>query len=364
MKLYIDTNVYRSYISSSSDIKSLEKLKKLIDKKSVELVFPSQTKKEFLKHFKEGIAQTKRKIKKATKFEIPNELKNEKRRDYSEQEKIIIIKIDELNNDLEKHRKQRIIDLKKHIKIVETLLNEIFQLATFFECTDDTVLKAVIRYAKDLPPKKNDHKFGDAIIWETLKENVRREEIVIISKDPDFRENKNKKSKSEIVISGLLSKEWKKHSGGKKITLYESLGRFVNTLDKKDKVSKETIKREQSQLGTLSSLHDVVFQNHNPVLKIQDMSFPISSGMTSNTIAGLSATNTENNEKNLLGSSVLRLKHDGNLLVQPETAVGHIPLGTICTRCHKYYTPNLINININGLCDECSSSDLGLYFTL
>ena len=49
MKLYIDTNIYRSYVSSTSDVKSLEKLKKLINEGKIELVFPSQTKKEFLK---------------------------------------------------------------------------------------------------------------------------------------------------------------------------------------------------------------------------------------------------------------------------------------------------------------------------
>ena len=57
MKLYIDTNIYLSYINSTSDIKSLVNLRKLIDLKKVEVVLPSQTKKEYLKHFKDMVSK-------------------------------------------------------------------------------------------------------------------------------------------------------------------------------------------------------------------------------------------------------------------------------------------------------------------
>lgn len=251
MKLYLDTNTYLSYISPTSDIESLEKLKKLIQKEKVVLVLPSQTKKEFLRHFKERVIERKEKLQKTeTHFSIPNELKSEKRK-YTEEERVIMKQIDSLNSDLKKYRSKKKVELKKHIDMVERLVNELFKLAIFFEYTDEIVLRAVIRYAKDLPPKKNDHKFGDAINWETLKENIRRENIAIVSTDRDFIEEKQKNKKGgKVIIRKVLAQEWKKHTH-QKATFYQTLGQFVNTIDKRNKVSLETIKKETMQADIL-----------------------------------------------------------------------------------------------------------------
>lgn len=253
MKLYIDTNIYLSYISPVSDFKSLEKLKKLIEQNKVELVLPSQAKNETLRHFKERVKSAKDKLKKInTKFTIPNELKDVKKENRTEQQKEIIKKIDSLNSDLEKYRSNKINELKKHIETVEELLKSIFNSATFFDYNDEIVLRSVLRYAKDLPPKKNDHKFGDAIIWETLKENIRREDLVIISTDPDFCRQNNRKQPG---ANKILVSEWKKHTK-KKLSLFTILGKFINTIDKEDQISQETIKKEvtQSQILVNSKL--------------------------------------------------------------------------------------------------------------
>jgi hypothetical protein len=360
MKLYIDTNIYRLYVSSTSDIKSLEKLKKLIEQNKVELIFPSQTKKEFLKHFKEGVNKTKEKLKSVkTKVIIPNELKNDKYGKLTEQDKEITAKIDTLNTDLEKYRTQKITEFKKHIETVDKLLAEIFKLATFFECTDEVVLKAMVRYAKDLPPKKNDHKFGDAIIWETLKENIRGEEIVIITNDGDFAENKGKKGK--VVIRKILDAEWKKHTG-KKITLYNSLGQFVNTLDKEDKVSPETIKREAFQATAFVSVprismeNEVIFGNHSRIPIIT------ASGAfnTTSSIAGgnyaLSALDLEKNS--IVFSPNLSTATIAGNTFQSADSIATL-LKSTCTRCRKSYTPSITALNINGWCDECNSKNNG-----
>lgn len=252
MKLYLDTNTFLAYISPTSDIKSLEKLKKLIADNAVELVLPSQTKAEFLRHFKDKVLQAKKKLK-DNQFlgKIKKEIGNQKKDTLMVPDKTIFKKVDSLIEEIGRIRKQQTLELEKHLKIVEKLLGEIFKLSVFYEYTDDTILKAVIRYAKDLPPKKNDHKFGDAIIWESLKENIKREELIIVTTDPDFYQNKNiKKGRA----NSLLVSEWKKHSGGKRLTLYTALGRFVNTLDKQNKVSKETIERETIQAAVLTNL--------------------------------------------------------------------------------------------------------------
>lgn len=370
MKLYIDTNIYRSYVSSTSDIKSLEKLKKLIIQNKVELVFPSQTKKEFLKHFKEGIKQTQDKLKKVkTKVVIPNELKNDKYGKLNEEDKKITEKIETLNADLEKYRIQKISEFKKYIEVVDKLLTDIFKLATFFESTDDVVLRAVVRYAKDLPPKKNDHKYGDAIIWETLKENIKREEIVVVSTDPDFSEIKNKKSKG--IIKKILSHEWKRHSG-KKITLYTSLGKFVNTLDKEDKVSQETIKKESIQATVFAGAPAFVVRNPNSISISPNMNVPVFMGRInpSGVLGVISAEGINSslltrvslgNENNIFSSSIVTMKPNDNIFKIPETASAIFQSST-CTKCGKSYTPSLTTININGWCNECSSKNSGLFF--
>ena len=370
MKVYIDTNIYRSYVSATSDIKSLEKLKKLIEEGKVELVFPSQTKREFLKHFKEGIKQTLEKLKKhKTKVVIPNELKNDKYGKLTEEDKAITSKIDSLNTDLEKYRVQKISEFKKHINSVNKLLIDIFKIATFFESTDAVVMKAIVRYAKDLPPKKNDHKFGDAIIWETLKENIRREEVVIISFDPDFNENKGKNSKA--TIKKLLAQEWKKHSG-KKITLYKSLGQFVNLLDKEDKVSKETIRQETMQANVFANPNSFVVRSPNSITLDTGNS---GSSILSGGINAYSVLNTLNvggsdssvfvtppsiNGTSIFRSSVASGAPSASVFINPDTGNYVFP-SSRCAKCGKAYTPSLTSININGWCNECSSGSNGLF---
>lgn len=347
MKVYLDTNTYLSYLSPTSDIKSLEKLKKLTEDGKVELVLPSQTRTEFLRHFKERVQEVKDKLQKVkTQILIPNELKG-KKKEFSEQEKAIMQKIDSLNEDLEKLRSQNITDLKKHLASTEKLLKEIFKLATFFEFTDEVVLKAILRYAKDLPPKKNDHKFGDAIIWETLKENIRNEEIVIVSTDPDFRAGGSKSKKA--VINKLLASEWKKLTD-KKATLYITLGQFVNTLDKQDKVSQEAIRKEEIQANTIRTLfHTQPISSNLGMLSTRLMSGATNSAFL-NTLPTLTSSeiflNQSSPQSNILSG--------GRAYLTDLTTSSRAVFSEACKNCGKGYVPSLMTVNVNNWCEECS----------
>ena len=351
MKLYVDTNTYLSFISPISDIKSLEKLKGLIEQEKVELVLPSQTKQEFLRHFKNRVAERREKLQKGgTQYTIPNQLKSAKKKKYTEQEKEIIKQIDSLNASLKKHRKQEISDLRAHTKAVEKLIGEIFKLATFFEYTDEVVLRAVLRYAKDLPPKKNDHKFGDAINWETLKENIRGEGMVIVSTDPDFIEGDKKKQKEgkKTVISKILASEWKKHTK-KEVILYQTLGQFVNTIDKKNKVSKEVIKREMIQAGLLESAAVIGGGSLDSVISSLDIFDPVSavSAVDHNRLSPLASVTRAN-------FSVGRNTITG--LRNIERAFD-IAGAALCKRCQLYFPLDATASGSNGLCEACSRND-------
>lgn len=362
MKLYIDTNIYLSYVSQTSDIKSLKKLKKLIKSKKVELVLTSQTKNEYLKHFKDRVTQTKEKLEKAkTQIDIPNELKSEKGKKTKE-EKSIIKKIDSLNFDIKKYRIGKIDNFKKHIELVEKELDEIFNCATFFEYSDEIILKAVVRYAKDLPPKKNDWKFGDAIIWETLKHNIQKEELVIVSFDSDFGENKESKA-----VNFILKDEWKKHTG-KKITLYPVLGSFINIIEVKDPVSNEVIKNETKQienivypmymgksrlLKTQLSGDGVIF--NSPITELNH--FGTLKSNQNIAIGTVTSSGALFSDENNLSSGILNLNDKSKALsglysskITPDIYSTDI----ICRRCGKRYTPSLTGININNLCNDCN----------
>lgn len=370
MKLYIDTSIYIAYLlAPTSDVKPLEKLVKLIKKNQVELVLPSQTKKEYLRKF-EGIVKNEQDKIKSSRIElpIPPKLRAAKKDAQTSMERAIVKKIYSINNDLEKLKKKEAVEFERQLKRKDKLLNKIFKLATFFEYTDEVVLRAVIRYAKDLPPQKNDHKFGDAINWETLKENIRHEDLVIVTKDSDYQQKLGKNDK--VVINSLLYSEWTQHTK-KKITLYKSLGKFVNTLDKTDKVSQETIKKETSQDSVLASYSPSAFGS-------QGMNFPYAvSGALSSVIASsLSPSETvvyptsptsAVNVGSVLGSGFIS-PNTGILNISPPSlaefnpGAGYLALGAKeCLSCHKKYSPNITSgVLDNGLCDNCRLSGSGI----
>jgi hypothetical protein len=382
MKLYIDTNTYTSYISLTSDIKSLEKLKKLLIDKKVELVLPSQTKEEYAKHFKERVDQAKDKLKeKVTQVQQPKELKGKKKEKYTKEEKEISDKIDLVNAELKKLVIKRTVELKKHLESVEKLLKDIFKLATPLEDNDEIVLKAVIRQAKGLPPKKDNFKFGDAIIWETLKAYIRTESISIVSSDPDFSET-NKKGKP-AKVNKILKTEWKKHTK-KEITLYSLLGHFVNSIEKENPISSETIKKEAIQ-ATNYAYSPVIFgtvnvQDPYPILNNSQLMKTSLGDVDSMGRFTISANNVgmlipNHNSISAFGSPSTLGVFEGNSVYsasslnlnspviggfQAESGILSVRPTNICTRCGKTYHPySITTVHLLNICSDCSK-----YFSL
>lgn len=247
MKVYIDTQIYRQYASPGTNIEPLVKLKDLIKKGKIELIVPRETDKEIKRQLENAFKEYEDKIKQISKynpFQAENKKKENKQNEnkqkkYAEKE-LRGLKIEYLERSkkvLEKLYKKQLRELELHSKKVQTILNSLFKKATILNDSDDIVLKAVLRYARNLPPKKNDDKYGDAIIWETLKEHIRSEELTIICKDNDFKNPYAKK---------ILSAEWKKHTN-KKIIFYLSLAEFVTKLNPKEPINKETIQKEKVQ---------------------------------------------------------------------------------------------------------------------
>ncbi len=380
--LYIDANAYLSHVGPTSDIKNLEKIKKLIQKKKINLLLPSQTKKEVLRHLKKRILREEKKIKKAgTQFPIPDEFKNKKKK-YTKEEKIIIKEVKSLNLTLKKNKAKNIAEFKKHIVIIKKLIKEIFKLATLLECTDEIVLKAVIRYAKDLPPKKNNHKFGDAINWEIIKENIKNEDLAIVSYDGDYVGKKigDKNKSKQIASEKILVSEWKKHAG-KKLTFYRVLGQFINAIDKKETVSPEEIKKEIIQ----ASGSAIISQN----TAAAGIRYTTSNGniIASSNLGDITDTGYTIINGNIVASSNLGDITGAGYVVNPNlvdiTGAGYVVnpnlvdiTGTgytiingnivassnlgdnaVCKKCKKPFTHYITSVNPMDICPECFAKD-------
>ena len=94
---------------------------------------------------------------------------------------------------------------------------------------------------KGNPPRKSDHSYGDAIIWETLLKEGKNDNLVLITKDGDFAEI----HKGKPAISQFLFVEWRiKTKKKKRVVLYKSLAEFVNSFNKKETIKKEIVQKE------------------------------------------------------------------------------------------------------------------------
>lgn len=313
MKLFIDTNIWLSYLSPTSDIDSLKKLKTLITEKKVELVIPSQMQDEYLRRAAEKIEDERKALSKLEEISVPTGLDGDG--------KTIISKIHSLNKELKELVGKRIENLDKHIEQIEKLVDSLFSSGILIEDDEKILNRAQTRFLKGNPPKKGNDKHGDAIIWETLKEGISDDKLAIISRDPDFAEVQ----KGKNFLNRLLKKEWEKHSG-KEATLYISLGSFINTLEKKNPVSKEVIEKEV-KLG-VSTVDPRIFSAPVTI-------FPVGSsyiGPQTVTLSGTPYVNVPN--------TTTLWQSSGNYVAT-----------SFCTRCYRPYTPNT-STGI-GICDDC-----------
>lgn len=377
MKLYIDTNTYLSNLNATNtdNLKALEKLKRLINEKKVELILPSQTKNEYLKHFKERIDTAKKRLNiKPTIFNLPNELKSKNKNECIKEEKVVIEQIELLNIQLKQLAEKRVAESKKHLEAVDKIIKDLFKIAINLEHNDHIVLRAIIRQAKGLPPKKDNFKFGDAIIWETLKDYIKNESLVIISYDRDFDEVA-KKGKPEI--NKILKNEWKK-STKQNITLYPLLGQFVNAIEKEDPVSREAIEKEAIQTTTYyASSPNIIFTqpNNGLIIRAEDLMtrnllgnidtsgrliIPITNNSTlfnTTLTSGLSVRENQyvipNKEEYSIFSPTTQVKY--STLASKYDLINPTFLKTTktCSKCKKIYEYQPGSNPITNLCRDC-----------
>ena len=193
--LFIDTNVWLLlYHYSSIDLTYFAKLKSHLNK-TIKLYCTEQLRNEFYRNreakLKDSFTNSEIKTKIPVYFKAYPE--------YKEIENLckdVTRKFNSLKGQIKKDIESENLEADKSI-------NELFNTAGIIEC-DSYVEKAFHRYKIGNPPGK-DNKYGDAINWECLLQNVPDgEDLYFISDDKDY-----KSLLDENKMNPFLVKEWK-----------------------------------------------------------------------------------------------------------------------------------------------------------
>lgn len=213
--LFIDANIWLSlYHFSNDDLEQFSKLKELIGKE-IKLFIPQQICDEVHRNRDAKIKDALSKFE-SFNFNFPAFSKNyDEYSDFSQ-------KFNELKKEHREWCKKVKEDIKNQTLSADIVIQEFFESVEIFECTPGMIESAEIRYKTGNPPGK-DNKYGDAINWECLLQNVPADEdLYFVSADRDYASAIDDNS-----FNLFLQKEWheKKNS---KIVFFKSLVNFLN----------------------------------------------------------------------------------------------------------------------------------------
>ncbi len=241
MKLFIDTNIYLDYFRTSSEsLASLKALKKLLLGRRITLLVPSQTKDEYFRNKDREIEKTRNELieqkgSRGFNKQIPAVKGWKEARDVEK-------KIKDVRKAYEKLLEKYDDKTSKEKMAVDFLIKGIFKLGKELIDNEDILKRAYFRHMKGNPPRKNDHSFGDAIVWELLLADEQKDNLSIITRDTDFICANKKRDTLDL----FLVKEWKEKTR-KEINFYISLGAFINCFEKKQIIKKEIVQEEEKR---------------------------------------------------------------------------------------------------------------------
>ncbi|HLE49042.1 MAG TPA: PIN domain-containing protein [Patescibacteria group bacterium] len=232
MRLFIDTNIYLSFIECSEEkFGSLGRLSELMSQDKFSLVFPKVTQEELLRNIDKvwlGYIGTLSQIYPLKKPKLAVSIADNK----------VAEEVDRLHDKW----RQVILKLKKdYLNSVKKWKSEIYVVvknaSNIYE-NDEIIEKAIKRRWKGSPPYGKGP-IGDEIEWETLINLCVDDDMAIITDDPDWKSL----VKSKKELHPVLINEWKSKSK-KKIMLYTSLGEFIGALTK-EKIERKQIEKEK-----------------------------------------------------------------------------------------------------------------------
>lgn len=226
--LFIDANIYLHFIRPSNEnIKSLDELEKLVNDKQILLIFPKITKNEFLRNIS-FIALNHQKIIDERVPPTPN-LKEPEILEVYKTHIESLKRLSSLYLQSVKSLRQRIIKLQK----LGEELNE----------TEGVLRKAYYRKIKGDPPGKKDH-IGDELVWEMLIQYCKDKDYDLSIVTQDLRWGEIMSDSEDKTLSLILKEEWESATKGK-ISIFKTIGDFINDFTGKKKIPKEDIELEK-----------------------------------------------------------------------------------------------------------------------
>lgn len=261
MKLYVDANIYLAFIRSSKEsLPSLEKLTNLITEKRITLVFPTITQDEVYRNI--------HKVAEVYSRELSLHLPKEPEMAVSLRSSAAGKEINELHKKYSRRIKHLI---KEYLESVEKTVKNHFDFYSknaLIPDEDQTIFaKAYRRYLVGNPPGKKENPIGDALAWEQLLSSSFDEDLVIVSSDGDWSTVDNEK---KTILNPFLNREWKSKSK-KEITLYTTLGEFINSLSESEVVTKKEIENEKASNIYVSVMNLLASQATLPQMNMSNM---------------------------------------------------------------------------------------------
>ncbi len=335
MRLIIDANIFLNfYRQSPQSYKTIDALVDLLDNPNIKLVIPKQIRDEFERN------------KESTAYEFIKALENNTKQEIREPSFLSkdskIAKIKDLIKKVSKIRTQIIIDYKERIDNTKSKINlsleKIFSLGIEAPENNEITQRAYFRTLVGNPPRKGNHTFGDAIIWELILEYYTDDDLVIISGDGDFARENN-----DNEINLFLKKEWQKKTS-KKITLYKTIGEFINSRAGKKKIKKEAIQEEQ-YYSTLPKF------DYNINLSPLSSDRLVLGGPTSVNWVNTSTLMFPDQTCSCCGKLYENKNSPFSFMSRCENCPP-LEIGHTCEKCGKHFHSNSISFN-QKICKEC-----------
>lgn len=320
MKIFIDTNIYLGFFRSSEErINSLDELEKLIKDKKIELIFPLITQDELRRNIPLVeyfyLCEIDKHLPKAPQFAV---ILRDK-------------KVSSVLKEIHKEYRKKINQLKEEYlssveKIKTRILESLRKEAITKQYDNQLITSAYNRKIIGNPPgnKQKNTSIGDELEWEILLSDFYNDDLTIITNDSDWTNPIDKKS-----LHPFLTEEWSKKSK-MTITLFTSLGEFINNFTKENKVTREEIKEEKRA----SSFFEIVNLDISSNISPSNLTAGSLSLGSLPSISGTIPLNSGIFDTNYF-------KNTGSLVIKPK-----------CQRCGK----ELLENSVTTLCIECLNS--------
>lgn len=333
---------------SEEAVSSLELLASFLEEEKFTLLLPQQIKDEF-----ERIKKSE--IRKATD-QLSSQINNLCKKltvesvgeDFPEW-KELQQKLESTKKEVQKFGKKCLQRHEKHVAtngVLNKSLKRIWKKAVLIPENESLQLSAYFRMLKGNPPNKNGKpEYGDALIWESLLQNHADDDLIIVSRDPDWEDQSNKGE-----LDSYLMGEWKKRSRGKDATLHKSLAKFVKSVPPGKK-----LKKKAKQI-TKDVIEEELHYTFRPLTHLATPTTSTVFNSALNNDLFSNSISSEDINASVFNSAKNNSSISGYVPWEDQTSVSFRPARN-CFRCGKPVEESNLYYGIHStvsLCDECS----------